>query len=316
MTTLNRKFHVTAIGNALVDYLCQVDDAFIEKMNLVKGGFSLIDFDRAQELYNHMDASKKMSGGSAANTIAALAEMGCKTGYIGAIVDDAVGTVFTQEMQKNSVYFQPIIHDTAHNNATGRCYIHVSPDAQRTMSTYLGVAGTVSEEKLDLSLIAQSQIFYVEGYMWVIEDTKKAILKAVDHAHEAGNQTALTLSDVFCVNSFRAEFMDIIRNKFDIIFANEAEAIALFEVNTLEEAIENAKKTGKIFAITCSDKGSIIIKNDTIIQCPAIKPDQLIDTTGAGDAFAAGFLHGLVNNTTLKEAAHTGSVVRIICENY
>ncbi|MFT6072581.1 MAG: sugar/nucleoside kinase (ribokinase family) [Alphaproteobacteria bacterium] len=303
------KYHVTAIGNALVDFLCTVDDAFIDRMDLQKGGFGLINLERAKALYKNMGPAKEISGGSAANTISALAELGCQTGFIGSIADDQVGTIFAHDMQSIGVDFKPIIHKEISDNETGRCYILVSPDAQRTMSTYLGVAGIVPEAKLDKPLIKNSQILYVEGYMWVIDETKQAILKAVDYAHKCDNKTAVTLSDVFCVNSFRDEFLDIIQHKFDIIFANEAEAMALFQVDNLQAAVEKAQKTGKIFAITCGEHGSIIVENDIIIKNKAVKPVQLIDTTGAGDAFAAGFLYGLVYNKPYNEAADIGSLI-------
>jgi sugar/nucleoside kinase (ribokinase family) len=302
-------YDVTAIGNALVDFLCSVDDIFIENMGFNKGGFSLIDIAQAKNLYDNMPPAKEISGGSAANTIAALAELGCKTGFIGAISNDQVGTIFTHDIQSIGVNFKPIIHEQSTDNETGRCYILVSNDAQRTMCTYLGVAGVVPEDKLDLSMIENSQILYVEGYMWVIDETKNTILKAVDYAHQYGRKAVFTLSDVFCVNSFRNEFLDLINNKFDIIFANEAEAQALFQVETLEQVIEQAQKTGKIFAITCGENGSVIVDKDTIVKNIAVKPTKLLDTTGAGDAFAAGFLYGVVNNMDYAESAYIGSLI-------
>lgn len=302
-------YNVTAIGNALVDFLCTVPDDFIAQMGLTKGGFSLIDIETAKKLYETMPPAKEISGGSAANTIAALSELGCKTGFIGAIANDQVGQIFTHDILSIGVNFTPIIHEQSSNNETGRCYILVSSDAQRTMSTYLGVAGFVPEEKLDFSVIENSQILYVEGYMWVIDETKNAILKAVDHAHKHNRKAAFTLSDVFCVNSFKAEFLDLINNKFDIIFANEAEAMALFDTTTLEETIIHAQKTGKIFAITCGENGSVIVHKEQIVKNNAVKPKALLDTTGAGDAFAAGFLYGLVHNMDYAGAAKIGSTI-------
>lgn len=307
--TNKAQYHVTAIGNALVDFLCPVQDTFITKMGFEKGGFTLIDIHKAKNLYQNMGPAKEMSGGSAANTIAALSELGCHTGFIGAIANDQVGNIFAHDIQSIGVNFKPIIHDTSHENETGRCYILVSQDAQRTMCTYLGIAGIVPERKLDFSLIENSQILYVEGYMWVIEETKNAILKAIDYAHHHGRKAAFTLSDVFCVNSFRDEFLDLINHKCDIVFANEAEAKALFQVNTLDDVIKHAQKTGKIFAITCGAHGSIIVDNNIIIKNEAIKPNQLVDTTGAGDAFAAGFLYGMTHNMGYAESAHIGSLI-------
>jgi sugar/nucleoside kinase (ribokinase family) len=307
--TTQKKYHVTAIGNALVDFLCPVDDAFIDKMNLEKGGFCLIDLAQAQELYKNMKSATEQSGGSAANTIACLAELGCQTGYIGSIAHDQVGEIFSHDMQSIGVAFKPIIHTKITDNETGRCYILISHDAQRTMSTYLGVAGLIPEEKLDMDLIKNSHILYIEGYMWVIDETKQAILKAVNYAHQCGNKTALTLSDVFCVNRFRTEFLQIIQHNFDIIFANEGEAMALFEVDTLDKAIKQAQKTGKIFVITCGEHGSVIVDNAQIIKNIAIKPHQLVDTTGAGDAFAAGFLYGMAHQLSYAQSAHIGALI-------
>lgn len=304
-------YDVTAIGNALVDFLCPAEDLFLEKMNIEKGGFCLIDIDQAKNLYQNMGPAKEISGGSAANTIAALAEIGASTGFIGATASDQVGTIFKHDICSLGVNFKQIIHDPVEyqNQETGRCYILVSPDASRSMNTYLGVAGFIPEEKLDFSIIEQSKILYVEGYMWVIDETKQAILKAVDHAHQHNRKAALTLSDVFCVNSFRDEFLDLVENKFDIIFANEAEACALFQTNDLETAIQAAQKTGKIFAITCGENGSVIVQGDHLTKQDAVKPAQLIDTTGAGDAFAAGFLYGITQNMSYSNAAHIGSLI-------
>jgi sugar/nucleoside kinase (ribokinase family) len=302
-------YHVTAIGNALVDFLCSVDDSFITNMGFSKGGFTLIDIHKAKDLYKNMGPAKEISGGSAANTIAALSELGCKTGFIGSITNDQVGDIFAHDIQSIGVDFKPIIHTASNDNETGRCYILVSKDAQRTMCTYLGIAGIVPESKLNFSLIENSQILYVEGYMWVINETKNAILKAVDYAHQHGRKTALTLSDTFCVNSFRDEFLELINHKFDIIFANEAEAKALFQVNTLDEVITQAQKTGKIFAITCGEHGAIIVEKQEIVKNSAVKPTQLVDTTGAGDAFAAGFLYGMTHNMTYQESAYIGSLI-------
>jgi sugar/nucleoside kinase (ribokinase family) len=307
--TNKAKYHVTAIGNALVDFLCSVNDDFITNMGFSKGGFSLIDTVQAKNLYKNMGPSQEMSGGSAANTIAALSELGCQTGFIGAIANDQVGNIFAHDIQSIGVDFKPIIHDASGDNETGRCYILVSQDAQRTMCTYLGIAGIIPEAKLDFSLIENSQILYVEGYMWVVNETKNAIVKAIDYAHHHGRKAAFTLSDVFCVNTFRDEFLDLINNKCDIIFANELEAKALFQVDTLEDVIKHAQKTGKIFAITCGEHGAIIIDNNSVVNNKAVKPSQLVDTTGAGDAFAAGFLYGMTNNMNYAEAAHIGSLI-------
>ena len=306
---MTERLDIVAIGNALVDFLCPVNDNFLYENGLKKGNFQLISLNTAQDLYKKMGQSTEMSGGSAANTIASLAALGCKTGFIGSVAGDQVGAIFAHDIRSLGVEFSAITHNDVQEE-TGRCYILVTNDAQRTMNTYLGVAGNIPVTKIDFDILERTSILYIEGYMWVIEDTKQSIIQAIDYVKKQGGQTAFTLSDKFCVDEYRKEFLDLIMNdKIDIIFANEQEAMSLFQKNNFDDIISLAQKMGKLFIITRGEMGSVIIQNDVIEIVSALPVNNLVDTTGAGDSYAAGFLYGLINNMSKKQSAEIASLL-------
>ena len=299
-------FDVLGIGNAIVDVLSRADDAFLSKHGLVKGSMMLIDEQRADTLYAAMGPGVEVSGGSCGNTMAGVASFGGKGAYIGKVRDDQLGQVFGHDLKSMGVSF-----DTTSATAgpsTARCLILVTPDAQRTMNTYLGACTGLGPNDIDTKIVGAAQVTYVEGYLWDPPKAKKAVLKAFDAAHAAGRQVSITLSDSFCVNRYREEFRDLVRNKVDILFGNEAEIKALYEVETFEEALEAMRKEAKIAALTRSEKGSIVIKGSETYAVPAAAVAKVVDTTGAGDLYASGFLFGLTNGKSLAECARLGGI--------
>jgi sugar/nucleoside kinase (ribokinase family) len=299
-------YDVLGIGNAIVDVLSRADDAFLSKHGLVKGSMMLIDEQRADTLYAAMGPGVEVSGGSCGNTMAGVASFGGKGAYIGKVRDDQLGQVFGHDLKSIGVSFDT--QSATSGPATARCLILVTPDAQRTMNTYLGACTGLGPNDIDTKLVGSAHVTYVEGYLWDAPEAKKAVLKAFDAAHAAGRQVSITLSDSFCVNRYREEFRDLVRNKVDILFGNEAEIKALYEVETFEEALEATRKEAKIAALTRSEKGSIVIKGSETYSVPAAPVAKVVDTTGAGDLYASGFLFGLTQGKTLAECARLGGI--------
>ncbi|MBI1328105.1 MAG: adenosine kinase [Alphaproteobacteria bacterium] len=302
-------YGIVAIGNALVDVIAHMDDSFIEankSKGMVKGGMTLVDEPRANELYGQLGPATEMSGGSAANTVACYASLGGRAAYIGKVADDQLGQVFTHDMRAQGVHFNsaPLLLGPS----TARCMILVTPDAQRTMNTYLGACCELTPADIDEELIAQSAITYLEGYFFSQPSALDAFYYAAELAHAAGNKIALTLSDTFCVNNHRQQFLDFIIGHVDILFANEAEALALCGTDKLEDVIPFMREHTEIAAITRSAEGSIIITKDDWISVPAVAPEKLVDTTGAGDSYAAGFLYGLTTGKDLATSGRYGSI--------
>jgi sugar/nucleoside kinase (ribokinase family) len=300
------RLHVTAIGDALVDILAHCDEAFIARTGVPKGSMQLMEEVEAEALYAQMGPSTQMSGGSAANTIACMAAMGSACGFIGRVRDDALGRIFAHDIRALGVDFPT---EAANEGpTTGRCYILITPDGERTMMTYLGIAQYLSAEDLQSEQLARSDIFYIEGYMWSKPETKDAIVKAIQISHRAGNRAALTLSDTFCVNMYRDEFNSLIDNHIDILFANEHEIMALTQAGTLDDALQSIRGRCEIAAITRSEKGAVILKGDEVHIIDAEPVAKVIDATGAGDAFAAGFLHGLTSGHSLADCGRMGVI--------
>ncbi|MEI6201301.1 MAG: adenosine kinase, partial [Enhydrobacter sp.] len=283
-------FDVLGIGNAIVDVIARADDRFLSKHDLTKGSMMLIDEARANALYAAMGSGVEVSGGSCGNTMAGIASFGGKGAYIGKVRNDQLGQVFGHDIKAIGVSFAT--PPATSGPATARCLISVTPDAQRTMSTYLGACTGLGPADIDTALVASAQVTYVEGYLWDAPEAKKAVLRAFDAAHAAGRKVSITLSDSFCVGRYRAEFRDLIRNKVDILFGNESEITSLYEVNSFEEALEMARKEAKIAALTRSEQGSVVIKGSETYAVPAAPVAKVVDTTGAGDLYAAGFLFG------------------------
>ena len=303
----NAKFDVLGIGNAIVDVIARADDALLAKNGLEKGAMTLIDEARADALYALMGPGRESSGGSAGNTIAGLANLGGKAAYIGRVRDDQLGGIFRHDIRAMGVAF-----DTAPASdgpATARCLIFVTPDAQRTMQTYLGACVDLGPAQIDEATVAASRVTYLEGYLWDKPAAKEAFRKAVDVAHKAGRKVSLTLSDSFCVGRHRAEFRDLVDNHVDILFANEHEITSLYEVDTFDQVLPHLRaKPARIAALTRSEKGSVVIGNGEVHAVPAIPNVHVVDTTGAGDLYAAGFLHGLTTGKDLGLAARLGAI--------
>ncbi len=299
-------FDVLGIGNAIVDVISHADDAFIRKHELVKGSMMLIDEARAETLYAAMGPGVEISGGSCGNTIAGVASFGGKGAYIGKVRNDQLGTVFAHDLRATGVTFDT--RQATEGPATARCLIVVTPDAQRTMNTYLGACTRLGPADIDEQQAAAAAVTYVEGYLWDPPEAKKAVLKAFDAAHAAGRKVSITLSDAFCVDRYRDEFRALVRDKVDILFANEAEIKSLYQVATFEEALAATRKDAKIAALTRSEKGSIIVRGDETHAVPAAPVAKVVDTTGAGDLYAAGFLFGLTHGRPLAECARLGSI--------
>ncbi|MBL4589387.1 MAG: adenosine kinase [Alphaproteobacteria bacterium] len=300
------QYGVLGIGNAIVDVISQVDESFLEKHEMVKSSMALIEQDTAERIYNDLSTSTRTPGGSAGNTMACFTSFGGNGAYIGKTGKDALGEEFTTGMNDQNMTFttQPINNDTP----TARCMILVTPDAERTMNTYLGAAGFVGPDDIDEDLIKNAKITYMEGYLFDREESKQAFYKAAKLAKKHGNLVSLTLSDTFCVERYRAEFFDLVQDHIDILFSNEDEILALYETDNLEIATKQLLKDVKIGIITRSEKGSIITTEREAINIDAIPPAQLIDTTGAGDAYAAGFLYGYTEGKPLAECGRLGSL--------
>ncbi len=301
------KYDVLGIGNAIVDVIARCEDPFLAANNLAKGAMTLIDEARAGELYAAMGPGLECSGGSAGNTIAGLANLGGKGAYIGRVRDDQLGTIFRHDIRAQGVAFDSA--PATSGPSTARCLIFVTPDAQRTMQTYLGACVDLGPDQIDEAVVAASGITYMEGYLWDKPAAKDAFRKAAQLAHKHGRKVSLTLSDSFCVDRHRADFRDLADNHCDIVFANEAELLSLYQVKTFEEALPHARaKKDRIFAVTRSEKGSVAIQGDRVVAVPAEPGVNVVDTTGAGDLYASGFLLGLAQGRDLAQAARLGSI--------
>ncbi|MGQ0832194.1 MAG: adenosine kinase [Microthrixaceae bacterium] len=296
---------VVGIGNALVDVLTHEDDAFLEEHGLVKGAMTLIDTDRAEALYRAMGAGIEVSGGSAANTVSGVASLGGKAAYIGRVHDDQLGAVFAHDMRASGVAFRAV--PAGNGPPTGRCLIVVTPDAQRTMNTYLGSSELFGPEHVDSELIASAQVTFLEGYLFDQPEAKEAYWKASRVAHDAGRRVSLTLSDTFCVERHRTEWRALVADQVDILFANESEALSLYEVDSFEEALSAARADVEVAVITRGAAGSVVAQGDEVVHV-APQPVEVVDTTGAGDLYAAGFLFGFTHGMPLGACGRLGSI--------
>ncbi|MFP5257009.1 MAG: adenosine kinase [Acidimicrobiia bacterium] len=298
-------FDVVGIGNALVDVLTHESEEFIERHGLVKGSMTLIDTDRAEQLYEAMGSGIEMSGGSAANTVSGVASFGGRAAYIGRVFDDQLGAVFAHDLRATGVTFRA--HPATDGPPTGRCLIVVTPDAQRTMNTYLGSSEYFGPEHVDGELIADAQVTFLEGYLFDRPEAKEAYWKASRIAHDAGRRVALTLSDTFCVERHKAEWRDLVADQVDVLFANEHEALALYDVDTFGDALAAARADVEVTIITRGPAGSVVACGDDVEEIDA-HPVEVVDTTGAGDLYAAGFLFGFTHGRSMAECGRLGSV--------
>jgi sugar/nucleoside kinase (ribokinase family) len=302
----DKSLDVVAVGNAIVDILTQADDTFLSRHNLKKGAMTLMDSSQAEALYAAMGPGVEVSGGSAANTIAGIASLGGRTAFIGKVRDDQLGTVYMHDLRALGVEFPA--KPARQGPGTGRCYILVTPDAQRTMNTYLGAAVELGPTDVDTALVARAKVLYLEGYLWDRPDAKDALRKAADAAHAAGTKVAFSLSDAFCVHRWRDEFRALIRSRVDILFANETEITALYEVNSFEQAVPLVRKDVEVAALTRSEQGAVIVHGDKADKIAAERVAKVVDTTGAGDLYAAGFLSGYVQGKDLATCGRMGAI--------
>jgi sugar/nucleoside kinase (ribokinase family) len=300
------RYQVVGIGNALVDVIAHAGDGFLDAHGLVKGSMTLVETERAVELYRALGTAVEMSGGSAANTMCGVASFGGRAAYIGKVSGDELGAVFGHDLHAVGVAFRP--GAPSEQVPTGRCIIVVTPDAQRTMNTYLGVSSLLSTDDLDESAIADGEVLYMEGYLFDRGDAKAAFRRAAEVAHAAGRRVSLTLSDSFCVDRHRDDFRDLVRDEVDLLFGNRDELCSLYEVSSLEQAIAEVRRECDLIAVTDGADGSCVVTPDGTVRVAAEQVDRVLDTTGAGDLYAAGFLYGLTTGESLPDCARLGSI--------
>ena len=296
------RFDVAAVGNAIVDVLAPATDAFLQAQGLAKGSMSLIDDARATELYGRMEAGVEASGGSAANTVAGVASLGGRAAYVGKVGDDALGGVFTHDIAAGGVTFHPAV---GRGELTGRCLVNVTPDGQRTMSTFLGAASALTPADVDTAVIEDALIVYLEGYLFDPEPARRAFELAADAARVGGGRTALTLSDAFVVERHRDELLRFLP-RLDILLANEAEVMALWRTADREEALARTADAVPLAAVTLGAEGSVVLRREQRFAVAAAPVDAVVDTTGAGDQYAAGFLLGLARDLSPETCAKLG----------
>ena len=301
------RFDVLGIGNAIVDIIARTDDDFLAAENLAKGSMNLIDADRAETLYATMGPATEASGGSAGNTVAGIGSLGGRGAFFGKVADDQLGQIYVHDMRAQGIHFEtPLL---TNGIATARSMILVTPDGERTMNTFLGACVELGPEDIDESVVAQSAITYFEGYLWDPPRAKDAFLKAADIAHRNGRKVSITLSDSFCVDRWREEFLGLIQDRtIDILFANEHELKALYQTSDFETAVELVRADCPLSAVTRSELGCLVVTRDGTEQVNAHPVNDVVDTTGAGDLFASGFLYGLARNYSMRESAELGAL--------
>jgi len=302
----NAKYQVAGIGNAIVDVLANVEDAFLEKEGLNKGAMQLIDADQAKALYANIPAAIEASGGSAANTVADLASLGGTGAFMGKVRDDQLGEIFSHDLKAIGVEFSTA--PATVGPETARCIVLVTNDGERTLNTYLGACVAFGPDDVDTNIIADSQVTYLEGYLFDPPAAKEAFFKAADAAHAAGRQVSLSLSDPFCVDRYRDEFRAFVKDHVDVLCANEDEIMSLYQTEDFDEAANTVRGECGIAALTRGPNGSVVVAGADTIAVPAAAVDRVVDTTGAGDAYAAGFLFGLTSGRDHAECARLGGV--------
>ena len=292
---------ILGIGNAIVDVLCKVDEAFLNINSLTKSTMKLIDEVEFKSLLSGLSIEDTISGGSVANSIVGLSQLGNKVGFIGKINNDNLGQKYEDGLKKENVNF--LYSKKNEPMPTGTCLILITPDSERTMCTFLGTAGKISDQDVDADLTNKAEITFLEGYLWDEGEPKKAFDKAIKNS----NKVAMSLSDLFCVERHKPHFLELVKNKLDIIFANEQEILSLIDSKSFDDAIEFSKKLNKSIIITRGEKGAMAINNGEVVECPAKKDLNITDLTGAGDLFAAGYLHGIINDLSIKESLIKGT---------
>jgi sugar/nucleoside kinase (ribokinase family) len=299
-------FDVLGIGNALIDVIASVDDTFIDAHDFPRGATTMVDLERSEAVYADLPPAQEISGGSCANTIAGLASFGATVAFVGRVRDDQLGKVYTHDLRSLGIHFD--VPPATSGPATGRCLVMVTPDAHRTQCTYLGASTFIGPEDVDADLVGRAQVTYLEGYLWDQPPAKDAIRKAAAAARGAGRQVALTLSDPFCVDRHREEFRALVADEIDVLFANEAEICSLYEVDHFDAALQRLRHHCRVGALTRSERGSVVMAGEEVHVIDAEPVDRLVDTTGAGDQYAAGFLHGLTHGHDLATCGRLGSI--------
>lgn len=302
----SKSLDVVGIGNAIVDVLVQADDRFLDDHGLTKGTMALIDEAQAERLYGSVGPGLETSGGSAANTLAGIAQLGGRAGFIGRVRDDQLGEIFAHDIRSVGARFDTPAATSG--PSTARCLILVTPDAQRTMCTYLGASVGLDSRDLDLDLVRQASVLYLEGYLWDSEEAKRAFIAAAEAARASGGQVALSLSDAFCVDRHRDSFLELVDGHVDILFANEMEITSLYRADSFEAAAEQVRGRCRVAALTRSEQGSLILSGDEQLIIEPYRLGDLVDTTGAGDLYAAGFLYGYTRGEALERCGRLGSL--------
>jgi sugar/nucleoside kinase (ribokinase family) len=293
--------NILGIGNAIVDVICRVDDKFLIKNNLAKSNMKLIDEDEFKKLLNNLKIEETVSGGSVANSIVGLSQLGSKVGFIGKVNDDDLGQKYEEGLKKENVkYFYTKKKETL---PTGTCLILITPDSERTMCTFLGTAGKINKTDINIQAVKNSKITFLEGYLWDEGEPKEAFNEAINYS----NKIAMSLSDKFCVDRHKKDFLELVQNKLDITFANEQEILELIDAKSFNEVISFGIKLNKTLVITRSEKGSVVIDHGNVVECESKKNLKIVDLTGAGDLFAAGFLYGYINQLPLKDSLNKGT---------
>ena len=292
---------ILGIGNAIVDVICKVEDSFLKQNNLTKSTMKLVDEVEFKKLLSNLKIEETISGGSVANSIVGLAQLGNKVGFIGKVNEDDLGNKYEDGLKKEKVEY--FYSKKKEESPTGTCLILITPDSERTMCTFLGIAGKINENDVDINAVKSSEIIFLEGYLWDEGNPKKAFDKAIQNS----NKVAMSLSDLFCVERHKPHFVDLVKNKLDITFANEQEIISLINARDFNEVISFAKQLGKMIVITRGEKGSVAIHKNEIVECDSQKNLKIVDLTGAGDLFAGGFLHGYINKLSTKASLEKGT---------
>jgi len=292
---------ILGIGNAIVDVICKVEDKFITQNNLTKSTMKLVDEAEFKKLLSSLKIEETVSGGSVANSVVGLSQLGNKVGFIGKVSDDNLGNKYEEGLKKEKVQF--IYSKKKEVIPTGTCLILITPDSERTMVTFLGTAGKINENDININAVKNSEILFLEGYLWDEGEPKKAFEKAINNA----NKVAMSLSDLFCVERHKPHFLDLVKDKLDITFANEQEIMSLIDVKKFDDVINFAKEINKLIVITRGEKGAVAINKNEIVECSAKKNLKIKDLTGAGDLFAGGFLHGFINDKSTRESLETGT---------
>ena len=302
----SKSLDVVGIGNAIVDVLVQADDDLLDNFELTKGTMALVDEAQADRLYASVGPGLETSGGSAANTLAGIAQLGGRAGFIGRVRNDQLGVIFAHDIRSVGARFDTPA--STQGASTARCLILVTPDAQRTMCTYLGASVGLNPADLDLAMVAQAQVLYLEGYLWDSDEAKQAFIAAAEVARAHGGEVALSLSDAFCVERHRDSFQELVDGHVDVLFANEMEITALYKANSFEEAADQVRGRCKVAALTRSEQGSVVLQGDHTITIAPYSLGPLVDTTGAGDLYAAGFLFGYTRGESLERCGQLGSL--------